>query len=201
MIDPLALREEFGTDAVRWYLLREMPTGGDASYTAERFLARYDELANVLGNLGSRVISMVWKYRDGVVPEALGNGLDTEITEAIRKATEAMAHYKVHEALAASMDLARIANGYVEDRQPWSQAKDPEASGDLDQTLATLTRALIVLCALFEPVTPAKMAEMALSLGLDGIPTLEESRSLELAGRQVSRGKPLFPRIEPSWAV
>ena len=201
VIDPLALREEFGTDAVRWYLLREMPTGGDASYTAERFLARYDELANVLGNLGSRVISMVCKYRDGVVPEALGNGLDTEITEAIRKATEAMAHYKVHEALAASMDLARIANGYVEDRQPWSQAKDPEASGDLDQTLATLTRALIVLCALFEPVTPAKMAEMALNLGLDGIPTLEESRSLELAGRRVSRGKPLFPRIEPSWAV
>ncbi|MCH2460895.1 MAG: class I tRNA ligase family protein, partial [Gemmatimonadetes bacterium] len=117
------------------------------------------------------------------------------------KATEAMAHYKVHEALAASMDLARIANGYVEDRQPWSQAKDPEASGDLDQTLATLTRALIVLCALFEPVTPAKMAEMALNLGLDGIPTNEESRSLELAGRRVSRGQPLFPRIEPSWAV
>ena len=63
------------------------------------------------------------------------------------------------------------------------------------------TRALIVLCALFEPVTPAKMAEMALNLGVDGIPTLEESRSLELAGRRVSKGKPLFPRIEPSWAV
>ena len=133
------------------------------------------------------------------LPEALGDGLDTEITETIQKVTEAMMGYKVHEALGTSMDLARVGNSYVDDRQPWFQAKNPEASADLDQTLATLTRTLTVLCALFEPVAPAKMAEMALNLGLDGVPTLAAARSLELAGRRVSKGKPLFPRIEPSW--
>ena len=75
VVDPLDLRTEFGTDAVRWYLLREMPTGADASYTPERFLARYGELANVLGNLASRTTSMVERYTEGAVPEMAGAGL------------------------------------------------------------------------------------------------------------------------------
>jgi len=195
VVDPLALREEFGTDAVRWYLLREMPTGGDASYTPERFLARYDELANVLGNLASRVISMIVKYRNGVIPRGPDDGLDGQIREAIEAARASMRAYRVHDALGAAMDLARAANGYVEDRQPWTQAKDehPEA---LDTTLATLARALVCLCALFEPVTPGKMAEMADRLGLEGVPDLEEARSTPLGGRSVRKGEPLFPRVE-----
>ncbi len=198
VVDPLALRERFGTDAVRWYLLREMPTGGDASYTPERFLARYDELANVLGNLASRAISMIVKYRDGVVPDAPGAGLDQAIDETFRTARDAMGRYRVHEALGAAMDLARVANGYVEDRQPWAQAKDPETAGDLDETLASLARVLVALCALFQPVTPAKMADLAERLGLDEIPTLERARTVDLAGRSVHRGDPLFPRVDPS---
>ena len=76
VVDPLALREDYGTDGVRWYLLRDMPAGSDASYTPERFQARYDELANVFGNLASRAISMIAKYRNGIIPEAAGIGLD-----------------------------------------------------------------------------------------------------------------------------
>ena len=199
VVDPLALREEFGTDAVRWYLIREMPTGGDASYTPERFLARYDELANVLGNLASRVASMVDKYRDGVVPDADAGGLDSAIAEAMRGARESMASFKVHDALAAAMDLARTANGYVEDRQPWTQAK--EAPEELDVTLATLTRGLTALCALFEPVAPAKMAELAVRIGLQRVPTLDEAVVMNVAGRRVSKTSPLFPRVEASWAT
>ena len=196
VVDPLALREDFGTDAVRWYLLREMPTGADASYTPERFLVRYDELANVLGNLASRVVSMVDKYRGGVVPDAPASGLATETTAAVAAAREGMARFRVHEALGAAMDLARAANGYVESRQPWAQVKEdvPDA---LDETLASLVRALVVLCALFEPVTPSKMVELASALGLEGVPTLAEAPELPVAGLRVRRGAPLFPRVEP----
>ena len=200
VIDPLALREEFGTDAVRWYLMREMPTGADASYTPERFLTRYEELANVLGNLASRTTSMIVKYRDGVVPEAPGAGLDQDVEAAFEAARNAMGRYKVHEALAAAMDLARLANGYVETRQPWSQAKDPEQAADLDETLATLARTLVALCSMFEPVAPSKMVELAGFLGLDGVPRLEEARTVTMPGRSVTKGTPLFPRVDPSWA-
>lgn len=201
VVDPLALREDFGTDAVRWYLMREMPTGADASYTPERFMVRYDELANVLGNLASRAISMIGKYRDGVVPDAPGAGMDEAVAVAFATARASMARFRVHEAMAAAMELARAANGYVEERQPWAQAKSPERAGELDETLASLARVLVALCALFEPVAPAKMAELAGRLGLQGVPTLEQARATSVAGRSVTKGEPLFPRVEPSWAA
>jgi methionyl-tRNA synthetase len=199
VVDPLALREEFGTDAVRWYLLREMPTGGDASYTPERFLVRYEELGNVLGNLASRATSMIGKYRDGTIPDAPGSGLDDAIGDTIDAVRAAIAAWRIHDALAAAMDLARAANGYVEERQPWSQAKDEAAAADLDETLATLARVLTVLSALFFPVTPEKMYDLARALGLPEVPTIDESRSISLTGRRVAKGAPLFPKVEPSW--
>ena len=200
VIDPLSLRDEFGTDAVRWYLMREMPTGSDASYTPERFLIRYGELSNVLGNLASRVTSMISKYRDGIVPAAAGDGLDEDISRTLATVTSSMAQFKVHDAFAAAMDLARTANGYVETRQPWTQAKDEASREALDQTLASLTRCLTVLCALFQPVAPQKMEELAQALGLQEVPTLATAIEIELAGRSVGKPAPLFPRVDPSWA-
>jgi methionyl-tRNA synthetase len=196
VVDPLQLRETFGTDAVRWYLLREMPTGGDASYTPERFLIRYDELANVLGNLAQRVLSMVGRYRDGVVPNGSVHGLDAAIEETLQVVASSLAGYRLHEALAAAMDLARAANGYVEDREPWAQAKDPDRATDLDDTLASLARVLVVLAALFHPVCPERSAELARRLGLSQVPTLSEASDLDPRGRQVEPGTPLFPKVE-----
>ena len=196
VIDPLALRERFGADAVRWFLLREMPTGSDASYTPERFLARYDELANVLGNLASRVIAMIDKYRQGMVPDAPGAAFEGKITTTFASVREAMGAYRVHDALAAAMDLARDANGWIEERQPWAQAKDPLSAADLDETLASLARCLVALAALFQPVAPAKMADLCSRLGLDHVPTLAASRREALAGRKVRKDAPLFPKVE-----
>lgn len=196
VVDPLALREDFGTDAVRWYLLRDMPTGSDASYTPERFLQRYEELANVLGNLASRAISMIGKYRDSTIPDARGAGLNEEIEQTLEAVYGHMDSYRLHDALGAAMDLARSANGYVEDREPWAQAKSPETAGDLDETLATLARVLTVLVALFEPVAPGKMADLAGRLGLAATPTLIEATTVGLAGNSVTKGEPLFPKPE-----
>ena len=155
----------------------------------------------MLGNLASRAISMIAKYRDGIVPDAPGAGLDAEIDLALTTTREAMAAFRLHDALAAAMDLARAANGYVEERQPWAQAKDPAQAEALDETLATLARSLAVLAALFQPVAPDKMSELAKRLGLGQVPTLRDARTTELAGKTVQRGDPLFPRVEPSWST
>jgi methionyl-tRNA synthetase len=200
VVDPLALRDDFGTDAVRWYLMREMPTGADASYTPERFLTRYEELANVLGNLASRTTSMIVKYRNATIPDADDDGLSEHVARTLQAARDAMGSLRIHDALAAAMDLARDANVYVEERQPWAQAKDPASAADLDVTLATLARALTVLAALFQPVCPTKMEELVGRLGLDRVPRLDEADNVALAGRPVSKGDPLFPRVEPDWA-
>jgi methionyl-tRNA synthetase len=196
VVDPLQLRETFGTDAVRWYLLREMPTGSDASYTPERFVTRYEELANVLGNLAQRATSMIVRYRDGVVPEHPGDGLDAEIADTLAAVQGFLGQLRLHDALAAAMDLARAANGYVEEREPWAQAKDPDRADDLDETLATLARVLTVLAALFHPVCPAKAAELADRLGLDAAPTLAEARDQRPGGAHVTKGDPLFPKVD-----
>ena len=92
------------------------------------------------------------------------------------------------------MELARTANGYVDRRAPWAQAKDASRSEDLDETLATLARVLAVLTALFLPVTPQKMTDLARQLGLESVPTFEQARSQPLGGLRVEKGAPLFPR-------
>ncbi len=137
---------------------------------------------------------MIVKNRDRIVPEAGGSGLDEDIRTTMDAVTKHMDELRIHDALASAMDLARAANGYVDRREPWAQAKDPERAGELDETLATLTRALTVLTALFLPVTPEKMTELAKMLGLDGVPPLEEAAAMNLAGRRVRKGIPLFPK-------
>jgi methionyl-tRNA synthetase len=194
VVDPLELRAEFGTDAVRWYLMREMPTGGDASYTPDRFLTRYEELANVLGNLASRSIAMIARYREGRVPASDALGLTAEIERTYEDYHQEMLALRIHEALGSAMDLARSANGYVEEREPWAQAKDPGRSADLDDTLATLYRVLVMLCAFFQPVMPARMGELATRLGLDGVPELEKAFGVRPGGQMVRKGSPLFPK-------
>lgn len=197
VVDPLDLRERFGTDAVRWYLMREMPTGQDASYTPDRFLTRYDELANILGNLAHRTLAMVKRYREGRVPDAPADGLAGETEEALAAYRDGLERYRLHEGFAAAMNLARGANGFVEAREPWVLARDPDRGDELDRTLATLAHTLAVLAAMFEPVAPTQASKLAARLGLDSVPLFAEIGSLEIGGRSVTVGTPLFPRVAP----
>ena len=197
VVDPIGLRERFGADAVRWYLMREMSTGQDASYAPERFLARYDELANVLGNLAHRTLSMVRRYRGGTVPGATAGGLARETEAALAAYRRGLESYRLHEGFAAAMNLARGANGFVEAKEPWVLARDPERRGELDRTLATLVRTLAVLAAMFEPVAPTRARKLAARLGLDAVPLFAELDALHVGGLSVTVGTPLFPRAEP----
>lgn len=197
VVDPLALTRDFGADAVRWYLLREMPTGSDASYAPERFLARYAELANIFGNLASRTVSMILRYRDGALTEARGGDLEEAALRTVRAVRLEVSRYRIHEALAQAMDLARIANGYVEAARPWELAGQGGESGKrLDEVLCSLARTLTVLCALFEPVAPRAMRVLARSLGLDRAPVLADAESMPIRDRKFEPLMPLFPKTK-----
>jgi methionyl-tRNA synthetase len=100
----------------------------------------------------------------------------------------------LHHGAAAALELASAANGFIEERAPWTQAKDPALSEDLDDTLGSLARALAGVAALLHPFLPAKMEEVIRRLGLAAVPLLDEIATLELGGNRVTRGDVLFPR-------
>lgn len=187
--------ERHGPEALRYYLLREVPWNGDGDITRERFDERYTaELANDIGNLASRTLAMIQKYRNGTIPEGESRSLDQAAEEAVAKYVEAMDAFLIHKGIAAALELTSLANGFVESQAPWALAKDPERAAELDATLASLARSLLVLATLLHPIMPGKMEELAGRLGVENIPTLEGALSETLAGRSVTRGDPLFPR-------
>ena len=187
--------DRHGPDALRYYLLREVPWNGDGAITREHFDERYTaELANDLGNLVNRALSMLEKYRGGAVPAAEGRSLDESAEKAVAEYREVMDQGLLHLGIARAMELVSLANGFIERQAPWSLAKDPAGGPELDATLASLARALLVSATLLHPFMPGKMAELTRRLGVAEVPTLETSLALDLAGNTVHRGDPLFPR-------
>jgi methionyl-tRNA synthetase len=198
---PAALVDRFGTDAVRWWLLREVPRVGDADFTAARLVARAnDDLANGVGNLISRVVSLVHRYRDGTVPRASGDArdepgaLDEAGAQTLRAAclaapaavSTALAAFDFRAATAAVWGIADAANRYVERVQPWRLAAaerggEAAAGRRLDAALELLIGACQALALQLSPFLPDLAA--AISAACD-----------ESAGR-LPDPRPLFPRL------
>jgi methionyl-tRNA synthetase len=103
----------------------------------------------------------------------------------------------LHQGAAIAMEVAAAANGFVEAQAPWALAKDPERSTDLDATLASLARAILVTATLLEPFIPGKVASLCDRFGFDAVPQIGELATLDVAGRLASRGDILFPKEKP----
>jgi methionyl-tRNA synthetase len=209
-VDPGELVEKYGTEAVRYYLLREIPATGDSDFTVDKFESRYNsDLANDLGNLLNRAISMIGRYREGVVPTpGAEDFLDQELrdtAESILAAYDAaMADYDPQGALEAVWKLVTRANRYVEQTAPWTLAKaakagDTAATTHLDTVLYNLAESLRVLAVYLVPFLPATAAAMLTQLGQD--PALLETAGQHRAwggtapGTRVGTPTPLFPRL------
>ncbi|MCC7194955.1 MAG: methionine--tRNA ligase [Gemmatimonadaceae bacterium] len=193
----------FGPEAFRYFLMREIPFDADGDYSVERFEAVYtSELANGLGNLASRVIAMVEKYRGGVVPAGGPSSLDAaEAADvaAFQAALDGSRGYLCHEAVAATVAMTTRANGFIQQAAPWALAKDPARAAELDAVLAALVRTLARLAVLHSALMPSKAEELWLQLGAPGTAAgtlYGRLGALSATGWNVAKGGALFPRAD-----
>ncbi|MEJ2719832.1 MAG: methionine--tRNA ligase [bacterium] len=204
ILDPAEVKDFFGgADPLRYLLLREIAFDRDGDFTIEQAVTRYNaELANELGNLFSRTLSMVGRYRDGAVP-----AWDAEAkTDFDRLAGDVVDAYCGHmealefdEALNAFWKTVQAANRYVEQQKPWEQAKTGNAAA-LDTTLRVLLEVLRLSSVLCIPFMPSKASEMRRQLGLDAdtaaIGIEEARRPGSPEWKRVEKPSPLFPKID-----
>jgi methionyl-tRNA synthetase len=202
---PLGLREAIdrhGADALRYFLLREVPWDADGSFSWERFDIRYtSELADGYGNLTSRVLAMIARYLDGVVPETgAETDLDRAGDEVIAEYRKMMDAYLIHEGGTAAWGLVARANQFIEEHAPWTLAKEGK-SDEVGHVLAALARSLCRITLMASPFMPdrTQVVWQALAMpGSIGEATWEDLVTPHTGGKSVSKLAPLFPKPKVS---
>jgi methionyl-tRNA synthetase len=205
-IPPQQITDHFGSDALRYYFLREISFGQDGSFSWESMGARYQsELADQFGNLASRLTSMVERYRDGSLPAPVDEPeLSSALKATVETADAAMLELDFQGGLETIFGFIRRVNGYVTETKPWELAKDDTRAADLDRVLYATAEALRACAVLLNPVLPHASARLWEMLGADSaVGPLAEQRIPEAArwgvlpeGATLRKGEPLFPRLE-----
>ena len=193
----------FGVDAVRYYLLAEMPYASDGSITYENMIERYNaDLANTLGNLVNRTIAMTNKYFDGVVqPGDVTEELDGELkalaVETVGKADKLLSEYRVSDTLDTIFTLAKRCNKYIDETAPWTLAKDESKKARLGTVLYNLLESIRFVAVLLSPFLPETSEKILAQINTDikDYDSLSAFGALK-AGTVVGKAEPLFARID-----
>jgi len=203
VVDPRLLVRRYGRDAVRYYLLREVPFGADGSYTEDALVLRTNvDLANDLGNLLSRTTAMIERFTAGVIPEPRASALRPHAEETVRKTGECLARLEVSDAAVAVFELVRRANKYIEEQAPWQLHRTGDAH--LADVLYDLAESLRITAVLLRPFLLDAPDAIIRQLGL---PDAGAAAWTDTAwgglppGTVVQRGAPIFPRIEAEAAA
>jgi len=196
VLDPFEVIELYGTDALRFYLMRDVSFGGDGAVGIDAVRSRYEtELANEYGNLGSRTIAMLLRYRDGAIPAvATDAALVAEFDELAGQVAGLLARFEITQALELIWQRVRRLNRYVEERAPWQLARDSGSAAALDETLASLAEGVRVVSVLLHPYMPASTARLLDAVGAPEIDYARASFADRGSGAGVKALEPLFPK-------
>lgn len=193
----------FGVDAVRYYLLSEMPHANDGSITYEAMIERFNsDLANTLGNLVNRTIAMQNKYFDGVIqaptcPTEFDEDLKASAKKALLGFDKNLSEYKMSDAVECVMNFARRCNKYIDETMPWALAKDESQKEKLGTVLYNLLEGIRVLSALIAPIMPETAVKIAEQMNIEPATydSIQEWGGLQ-SGVKVGTATPLFSRID-----
>ena len=208
-IDPYPLIERYGVDCVRYYLAREINFGSDGQFTPEQFVERINmDLANNIGNLLNRTLSMINKYYDGVIPQFISNinnpydsDLDQTIINSVKEYEECLNDLRVTDALIAATKIGARANKYIDETTPWVLAKQEDKT-PLQSVMTHLAYSLYVSAVLLSIVLTRKSKEILLQLGLDGNINYETILNQHILDNvKINKGLPLFPRLDETIEV
>ena len=203
VVDPVVLCDRYTTDAIRYFLLREIPFGNDGVFSNEALITRINsDLANDLGNLLSRTVAMVEKYFGGTLPTERAEGeFDAELTEVVKnmpaQVTKAMDDLLLPQALAEIFKGIQRANKYIDETAPWVLAKDEANRPRLAGVLYNLCEMLRFAATLLQPFMPSTAPKIAEQLGLAGMTLSYDSLEYgKVSTYTVCKGEALFPRID-----
>ena len=199
IVDPSALADKYGAEALRYYLMSDIGTGKDADFSEQRLIERYNsDLANNVGNLLNRALNMAHRYREGVVTQRGGvSALAAQSSDMLRVYDEAMNRFDPSVAISKIGEFVSTCNTYVEMSAPWKLAKDPDRAEALDHTLYALAESLRVIAITISPVLPKAAREIQYQLNWSGDSTLAGTKWGGLPSEHhLGKPVPLFPRIE-----